>query len=169
MAILPAAAGLTDIFSFRLRLFSNCFFVSDLRLPDISFNFKLALHTVNDNFEMQLAHARDNRLERLRIRTDAKCRIFFRKPPECQTHFLLVCFRFWFDFQINDRLREHNPLKQNRVLWICKRIASSRPLEPDDCRDFSRIYFFHFFAVIRMHPKNTADAFFFVFRHIINI
>ena len=58
MAELAAAAGLLDVFAFALDLAADGFAVGHLRLADVRFHLELAPHAVDDDFEVQLAHAR---------------------------------------------------------------------------------------------------------------
>ena len=60
MSILTATTSLlfVDLLT-RCRL-SNCFAISDLWLTDVSLNTKLALHPIDNDFKMQLAHAGDD-------------------------------------------------------------------------------------------------------------
>ena len=57
MTILAAAAGLLDVLPFRLRRSENRLAIRHLRLSYIGNNVELALHTVDENFQMQFAHA----------------------------------------------------------------------------------------------------------------
>src|SRR4030095_6091951 len=67
VSILAATAGLFLVDFFSVRSPRNGFPICDLRLADIRFHTELALHTVHDDFEMELAHAGDDTLARLLI------------------------------------------------------------------------------------------------------
>ena len=67
--------------------------ISNLRLADVGLNLVLAHHAVDDDFEMQLAHAADDGLPAIRISVNFKSRIFLRQPVQGDAHFFLVGLR----------------------------------------------------------------------------
>ena len=97
-----------------------------LRLADVCLNLKFTQHTVNDNLQMQLAHAGDDRLARFLIRIAAEGRIFLRKLSKRNAHFLLTGLRLGLDSHTNNRLWEFHGFKHNRVLRIAQCIARGR-------------------------------------------
>ena len=62
MTVLTLASGLLDVFVFGFGRAGNGFSISDLRFADVGLNGKFALHAINHDFQMQLAHAGNNRL-----------------------------------------------------------------------------------------------------------
>src|SRR3989338_5099772 len=72
VAILTAAAGLLDELAFDFDRFPDRFAVSHLRRANVGFYADLAFHTVDQNFQVQLAHAGHDRLTRLFIGTNTK-------------------------------------------------------------------------------------------------
>src|SRR5690606_22290690 len=62
VAELTAAAGLAHEFAFLLDGLANGFAVGHLRLADVGFHLELTLHAVDDDFQMQFAHAGNNGL-----------------------------------------------------------------------------------------------------------
>ena len=58
------------------------FFVRDLRLADVRFDFELAAQAIEDDLEMQFAHAGDDRLLRLFVGAHAERRIFLREARQ---------------------------------------------------------------------------------------
>ena len=80
MTVLPFPAGLSDKFTFNiLHRFTQGFTVGDLRTTNVRLNAKLALHTVDDDLQMQLAHPGDDGLTGLFVRVQAERRIFRRQ------------------------------------------------------------------------------------------
>ena len=57
MPELAAATGLLDVLAFALDFAANGFAVGNLRLADVGLDLELAPHAINDDFEVQLAHA----------------------------------------------------------------------------------------------------------------
>ena len=77
MAVLAAAAGLFNVPAFGFSGFFYGFAVSHLRLAHVGFNFKFAFHPVNNDVQMQLAHATDNGLHGFFVASDPESRVFF--------------------------------------------------------------------------------------------
>ena len=58
VAVLAAAAGLPDVLAFVLDDgIGDGLAIGDLRLADVGLDLELALHAVDDDFQVQLAHA----------------------------------------------------------------------------------------------------------------
>src|SRR5690625_4101642 len=72
MAVLAAATGLTHELAFLLDLGPNGFTVSHLWRTDIGLDTKLALHAVDNDFQVQLAHAGNDSLSGFFICSHAK-------------------------------------------------------------------------------------------------
>ena len=117
--VLPFAAGLAHKFAFHVRHFlAQGFAVGDLRTTNVGLNAKLALHPVDNDLQMQLAHAGDNRLAGLFIGMQTERRIFRRQPLQRDAHFLLVRFGLRLNRQRNHRLRKLHALKGNNRIRI---------------------------------------------------
>src|SRR5690606_1789473 len=158
MAVLTAAAGLTDELAFLLDRAANRLAVSDLRLAHIRFDLELALQAVDDDLEMQLAHAGDDRLPRFGIRRKTERGIFLRKPLQRHAHLFLVGLRLRLDRDGNHRLREVHLLELNDVLRIAQRIAGHDVFEADGRSDVSGPHLLDLVALVRMHLQQAPDA-----------
>ena len=90
MAVLAAAAGLAHELAFLLDLGADRLAVGDLRLADVRLDLELALHAVDDDLEVQLAHAGDDRLAGLLVGADAERRVFLREALQREAHLFLV-------------------------------------------------------------------------------
>ena len=114
VTIVPGAAGLADVLTFRLRFLANGFAVCHLRFAHIGFHFVFAHHAVNDDFQMQLAHAADDGLPGIRISRNLEGGIFLRQTGQRDSHLFLVTLRLWLDGDGNHRRGERDRLQQNR-------------------------------------------------------
>ena len=92
MTVLPVTARLTDEFAFALLRLADGLAVSNLRLADFAVNVKLLQHAVDDNLQMQFAHAGNNDLPGFGVGADFESRIFLGKFLERDTHLVLVVF-----------------------------------------------------------------------------
>src|SRR6266566_3488539 len=73
MAVLPAAAGLADELPFDVfDPLPYGLAIGDLRAADVRVHFELTPHPLDDDLEVQLAHAADDRLRRLGVGMYAK-------------------------------------------------------------------------------------------------
>ncbi len=90
VAVLAAATGLLDELAFAVRRLGDRFAIGDLRLAGVRLHLELAQHAVADDFQVQLAHAGDDRLAGFFVGEDAERRIFFREALERDAHLFLV-------------------------------------------------------------------------------
>ena len=70
VAVLAAAAGLADVLAFGFGVLADGLAIRHLRLADVGFDVELAHHAVDDDFEVQLAHAADDGLSACRDRCE---------------------------------------------------------------------------------------------------
>src|SRR5262249_46384924 len=110
VAILAPPSRLLDELALDLDRLLYRLAVGNLRLADVGVDTKLALHAIDDDLEVQLAHARDDRLPRLVVGAHAKTRVFLGQAVERDTHLFLVHLGLWLDSLRNHWLREHHPL-----------------------------------------------------------
>ncbi len=106
VAVLAAPAGLLDVLAFGFRFLADRFTVSHLRTADVGLHVVFAQHAVNDDFEMQLAHAGNQCLPGIRFGRNAECRIFLRKPLHGHAQLVLVGLGLGFNGDRNYRRRK---------------------------------------------------------------
>ena len=90
MTVLAAAAGLLGELAFGVfddR--TDRFAVGNLGLADGGFDVEFALHAVNENFEVEFAHTRNDRLAGFFVGANAEGRVFLRQLVERGAHTLL--------------------------------------------------------------------------------
>src|SRR6202051_379904 len=80
----------------------NRFAIGDPRLADIGFDAKLALHAIDDNLEVQFAHAGDDRLAGFLIGRNNKRRILLRETSQRDAQLVLIGARLGLDSYAND-------------------------------------------------------------------
>ena len=90
VTILSPTSRLFDIFSFTLGQFSDGFFVSHLWSSSRSRHIKFSFHTIDNNFQMQFSHTRNNSLSCFLIAFYSKSRIFVTKFTQGITHLFLI-------------------------------------------------------------------------------
>ena len=71
--------------------------IRDLRFARICVHFELAEHAIANDFQVQLAHAGDDRLAGIFVRVNAECRIFLSETLQRDPHLFLIQFCLWLD------------------------------------------------------------------------
>src|SRR5690606_12405664 len=102
--------------------------IGNLRRADIGLDLELALHAIDENVEVKLAHARDDGLAGFLVGLDAERRVFGGEASEREAHLLLVGLGLRLDGDVDDRLRELHALKNDLVGRIRERITRGRVL-----------------------------------------
>src|SRR5689334_13176204 len=97
VAVLAAAAGLADVASLAVGRTRQRFLVGHLRLADARLDAELALQAVDDDLEVQLAHAADDDLAGLLVGVDAERRVLGHQLGETLTELLLIALRLRLD------------------------------------------------------------------------
>ena len=106
---------------------------------------------------MQLAHAGDQGLGRLRVGVDAEGRILLGEPLEGDRELVLVGLRLRLDLDLDDRLRERHRLEDHRVLGVGERVAREGVLEADGRGDVAGVDLVDLLAVVGVHLEDAAD------------
>ena len=169
MAVLTFTAALSDVFTLAFNRFSDCLAVADLRFTYVGFNLKLAQKSVDDNFQVKLAHAGDNRLPRFGVGISFKSRVFFRKFCQCKRHFFLTLFGLGLDCDLDDGFGENHVFQHDGRVLVAQSIARSGILQTYDGDDFACVSFLNFLSLGGMHLQNFADSFPFVFDGVVNV
>src|SRR6185437_2682866 len=123
MSVVARTTGLANVLTFRLRRLANGFTERNLGLADVGFNLVLALHAVDKNLEMQLAHAADDGLARIFVGPHLEGGILISQPRQGNAHLLLVGLGLRYDSHRDDRLREGDGAKSNRMLRRRQRVS----------------------------------------------
>src|SRR6478672_4131438 len=155
---LAGAAGLLLVGVVDLGFARHGLAISDLRRADIGLDLELAAHAIDDDVEMQLAHALDDGLARLMVDRDAERRVLLRQAMQRHAELLLIALGLWLDGNLDDRLRELHALEDHGLRRIGQRIASGDVLEAGQRHDVAGISLLDVLAVIGVHQEHTADA-----------
>src|SRR6185437_693506 len=136
----------------------NRFAIRHLRRADIGLDLELALHAVDDDVEVQFAHARDDGLAGFLVGLDAEARILGRKPRQRQAHLLLVGLGLRLHRDIDYRLREDHPLEDDLRVQRAQRIARRGVLEADDGDAVAGVGLVVLFPRIAVSLEHAADT-----------
>ena len=134
------------------------FAIRDLRRADVRLDAELALHAVDEDLEVQLAHAGDDRLARLLVGAHAKRRVFLRETIERDAHLLLVGLGLRLDGDVDHRLGEHHLLERDHLRRIAQRVAGRRFLQANGRGDVAGAHFLDVLALVGVHLQDAAEA-----------
>src|SRR5690606_15961550 len=112
---LTRTAGLLLVRVVDFRLAGDRLTVSNLRCTDACLNLELATHTVDENVQVKLAHAGDDRLAGFLVGLDAEGRILSCKAIKREAHLFLVSLGLWLNGDLDNRIRELHALQDNRM------------------------------------------------------
>src|SRR5207237_4740726 len=156
--VLALAAGLADEPPYTLALPAHRLLVGDLRLALVRVDAELAQQAVDDDLEVELAHALDDRLARLLVGVHLEGRVLFRQPLQRHAELLLVGLRLGLDGDRDHRLGERDRLEQDRMRFVTERVARRRHLQPDGRCDVTGEHFVDVLAPDCMHAQDPTDA-----------
>src|SRR5579875_2736825 len=159
VSILAVAARLPDELALCLRFTSDRFAVGNLGTPDVSIDFEFAEEAILDHFQVQLAHAPDDGLPTFRIGPYLEGRILLSELAQGNRHLVLVGACFRLDSNLDNRFREDDGLKHNRVLRIAERIPGEGIAQTDGCADVSRSNLVDILAMIGMQTQQATNTF----------
>ena len=133
VAVLAAAARLLRVLHFAVGRARERFLVRDLRLADGRLDAELALQPVDDDLEVQLAHAGDDDLTGLLVGLHVERRVFGHQLLKADAELFLVGLRLRLDRERDDRLREVHRLEDDRAAsrrTACRRSRRSSSRRP---------------------------------------
>ena len=158
-AVLARAAGLLDEAALDLLgRAADRLAVGDLRAADVGLDAVLALHAVDEDLEVQLAHAGDLGLAGLLVGLDLEGRVLLGQAAEGDGHLLLVGLRLRLDGDLDDRLGEVDVLELIGALGRAQRVAGRDLLDADGRGDVARVDLVDLLAIVGVHHQDAPDA-----------
>ena len=92
--------------------------VRNLRGTHVRLNLEFALHAVNKDVEVELAHTTDDGLAGLFVELDGECRVFFSEALNSEAELLLVSLGLRLDGHLNNRVWEVHGLQNDLVIGV---------------------------------------------------
>ena len=129
MPVVARTAGLANVLAFGLGLLANGLAEGHLGLAHIGLNLVLALHAVDKNFEVQLAHAADDGLTRILVGPHLEGGILIGQPRQRDAHLFLVGLGLGLNGHRDHRLGEGDRAKRDRMMRRTERVARLQILE----------------------------------------
>src|SRR3989449_2952514 len=169
MAILAPAAGLPDVAPLGLRALANGFLVCDLRPADVGLHAELPQHAVDNDLQVQLAHAGDQGLTSFLVETDLERGVFLGQLGQRGTELLFVGLRLGFDGHGNDRFGELHRFQYDGMVLVAQGVAGRRVAQADGGDYVAGGGLRNVLPVVGMHLQDTADQFLLAFIRIVDI
>ena len=158
VAVLAPAAGLADVAALDLldRL-ADGLAVGHLGLAHVGVHDELAQHPVDEHLEVELAHARDDRLAGLLVGADPEGRVLLGQGEQGLAQLVLVGLGLGLDGHVDDRLGELERLEQDRVVRVAQGVAGGGLLEAHRGHDVAGEDGVVVLAVVGVHLQDAAD------------
>src|SRR4051812_12378127 len=132
--------------------------VRHLRLADVRLDLELPLHAVDEDVEVELAHALDDGLAGLLVLLGAERRVLFGQLLDRGAELLLVGLRLGLDGDLDDRLRERHRLEDDLVVRVGQGVTGGGVLQADDRVDVTGGDRVDRVLLVGVHLEDLADA-----------
>ena len=159
VTVLAAATGLLGVLQVGLAGLRDRFAVGNLRLADVGVHVELADQTVNDDVQMQFAHARDEGLAGFFVALHAEGRVFLRQLVERGGESVTVGLRLGFDGDFDDRFRNIEGFEHHGALFVADRVAGGGKLHAHEGHDVAGAGGLDVLTLVGVHTEQAAKAF----------
>src|SRR4051794_16449456 len=140
--------------------------VGHLRLADVGLDVELSAHAVDQDVQVQLTHAGDDRLTGLLVVADPEGRVLLGQALDRGTQLLLVGLALRLDGHRDDRLREGHRLQDHLVRRVAQGVAGGGLLETLHGDDVPRVRARALLTLVGVHLVDLADALLAVLRGV---
>ena len=158
MAVLALTARLAGILGILLDRLLDGLLVGDLGCAHVGLHLELAEQTVDDDLQVELAHAGDNGLAGLLVGPGTEGGVLFSQLYQRQAHLLLTSLGLGLDCHADDRVRELHGLQDDGVIIIAQGIAGGGVLQAHGGGDVAGEDLLDVLPVVGMHLQDAADA-----------
>src|SRR5699024_2219454 len=128
-------------------------------LADVGIHIEFAAQAVDEDLEVEFAHAGNDGLAGLFITAHSKGRVFLGQTRQRDTHFFLVGLGLGLDGLRNDRLGELHALKKNVRIQIAKGFTRCDVFQTHDGSNIACVDFLDLVAAVGVHLQNATNAF----------
>src|SRR6476619_500545 len=132
--------------------------VGHLRLADVGLDLELALHAVDEDVEVQLAHAGDDRLAGVLVVVDLEGRVLGRELLDGRAELLLVALGLGLDGDLDDGVGEGHRLEHDLLVEVRQGVTGRRVLEPDGRVDVAGHGLLDGVLLVGVHLEELPDA-----------
>ena len=159
VAVLAVAAGLAHELALDAADgLAGGLAVGDLGLAHVRLDLELAQQAVDDDLEVQLAHAGDDGLAGLGVGVHLEGRVLLGELHEADLELGLLVLALGLDGDVDDGLGEDHRLEDDRGVLVAQGVAGRGVLEADDGHDVARGARVAVDAVVGVHLEDAADT-----------
>src|SRR6478609_4320052 len=158
VAVLTVAARLANELALRGGLLADRFAVGNLGLADVGLDLDLTAQAIDDDFQVQLAHAGDDGLPGVLVRVRAEGRVFVSELAQTDAELVEIGLSFRLDRDRNHRLWEHHLLEQDGRLFVAQRVARARVAQADGRVDVTGVTLFQLFTLVGVHAQDAPES-----------
>ena len=141
-----------------LNLLADGLTVCNLRVTDVCLDLELALHAVNQNVEVELAHAADNGLAGLFIQFNGEGWVLSSKLLNGVTQLLLVSLGLRLNGNLDNRIREVHGLEDDLVILVTQGVTGGGLLQANNCVDVAGVCLLNRVLLVGVHLEKFTDA-----------
>jgi hypothetical protein len=132
------------------------------------FDLELALQAVDDDLEVQLAHAGDDGLPRLFVGVGTERRVLVSELLQARAELVDVTLGARLDRDGDDRIGKHHLFQDDGLLFVAERIPGASVAKADRRVDVARVALLQLLALVRVHAQDTAEPLAFAARGVVN-
>ena len=132
--------------------------VCNLRVTDVALHLEFTTHTVDDDVELQLAHAGDQGLAGLFVGLHLEGRILVGQLRQSDAHLLLVGLGLRLHGHLDHRIREGHGFEGDRGLLVAQGITGGDVLQTHEGVDVAGFGSIHRVLLVGVHLEDLADA-----------
>lgn len=169
VTVLTVTAGLANVTAFALDGAGYGLAVCDLRTADLALNVELAYKPIHDYFKVKFAHAAYYGLARFLIGKGTEGGVLIGKLCKRKAHLFLAGLGFGLYGHLYNRIRNLYGFKQQRMLFIAKRIARAGLLQSAKRSYVARVRLGNFGTAGGMDKGYLANALALTLGSIVNI
>ena len=103
--------------------------VGNLRLADVRLDLELAQQTVDDDLQVELAHAGDDGLTGFVVGGDAERRVLLGELLKSEAHLVLLSLGLRLDGNVDNRIGELHGLENDRSVLVAERVTRGGVLQ----------------------------------------
>ena len=158
VAVLAFTAGLTGVLGLLIHSLADGLLVGNLGSADVGLDLELPQQTVNNDLQVQLAHAGDDGLTGFLVGVGAEGGILFSQLRKGNAHLFLTGLGLGLNGNLDNRLGEDHGLQNDGVILIAEGIAGGGVLDADHGGDVAGVDLVNVLTVIGVHLQDTTHT-----------
>ena len=158
VTVLALTTRLTSVLGLLIGLLADGLTVSDLRCADVSLDLELTEQTVDDDLQMELAHAGDDGLTSLFVGVGLEGRILFGQLCQRDAHLLVAGLGLRLNGDADNRLGELHGLQNDGMILITQGITGGGVLQTNDSSNIACVAAVDVLAVVGVHLQDAAHT-----------